>query len=163
MTLTYKDVAEIIKIIDASNCDEVIIELGDTKIVVRRGSEGAVSAGPGTAPQRRPVQAPPSAVTSAKPEAGAAKIASTLAHEADASSLMRAPMTGTFYRAPSPKDPPFVEEGAAVKKGDTLCMIEVMKLFTSIQAETDGIVTRIYPDDATVVQVDQPLFRIEAA
>ncbi|MHB1304914.1 MAG: acetyl-CoA carboxylase biotin carboxyl carrier protein [Acidiphilium sp.] len=152
MALTYKDVADIIRIIDASQCDEVIVELPDAKIVVRRGA--------GTAPPQAQAQARPLAAIEAKPEAApAAPVA-----EADAAAgIVRAPMTGTFYRASSPKDPPFVEVGSAVKKGDTLCIIEVMKLFTSILAEIEGEVTRIYARNAELVQIDQPLFRIEAA
>lgn len=149
MALTYKDVADIIKIIDASQCDEVIVELPDAKIVVRRGV--------GTAPPPAQAQARPAVAIEVKPEA--APVA-----EADAAAgIVRAPMTGTFYRASSPKDPPFVEVGSAVKKGDTLCTIEVMKLFTSILAESEGEVTRIYARNAELVQIDQPLFRIEAA
>ena len=154
MALTYKDVADIIKIIDASHCDEVIVELADTKIVVRRAT-GALAPQPQL---QRPPQIPPPA--EAKPAA-----ASALAN-ADAGAdgaILRSPMTGTFYRAPSPKDPPFVDIGSTVKKGDTLCTIEVMKLFTTIRAETDGIVTQIYADDATLVQIDQPMFRIESS
>ncbi|MCU4160388.1 hypothetical protein AiwAL_09725 [Acidiphilium sp. AL] len=154
MALTYKDVADIIKIIDASQCDEVIVELADTKIVVRR-STGA----PAPQPQlQRPPQMPPPA--EAKP---AVASASSDTDAGTDGAILRSPMTGTFYRAPSPKDPPFVDVGSAVKKGDILCTIEVMKLFTTILAEAEGIVTRIYTQNAELVQIDQPLFRIVAA
>lgn len=154
MTLTYKDVADIIRIIDASNCEEVIVELAEVKIIVRRGA-GVSAAQP---EPRRMVQAPPTEVKS---------IASLASPAADLGGggavIVRSPMTGTFYRAPSPKNPPFVDIGDAVKKGDTLCTIEVMKLFTTILAETEGTVARIYPQNAELVQIDQPLFRIEPA
>jgi acetyl-CoA carboxylase biotin carboxyl carrier protein len=156
LALTYKDVADIIKIIDASNCDEVIIELEETKIIVRRGA-GATTGATVATPSHQPAQAiPPD-----RPKLAAAANAPVQPPEANAS-IVRVPMTGTFYRAPSPKDPPFVDIGSNVKKGDTLCTIEVMKLFTTIRAETDGIVTQIYVGDATLVQIDQPIFRIEA-
>lgn len=156
MALTYKDVADIIKIIDASNCDEVIIELAETKIVVRRGARAATDASVAT-PTHQSTQAIP--LTGPK-LAATANTPPVHPPEVDAS-VVRAPMTGTFYRASSPKDPPFVDIGSTVKKGDTLCTIEVMKLFTTIQALADGIVTQIYVDNATLVQIDQPMFRIE--
>ncbi|MDR3520597.1 MAG: acetyl-CoA carboxylase biotin carboxyl carrier protein [Acidocella sp.] len=156
MTLSYKDVADIIKIIDASSCDEVIVELADVKIVVRRGGGGtpAIVTAPVTAvrPAAMPVPSapPPKAVPSA-----------LSAQDSDGRVIVRAPMTGTFYRSPSPKDPPFVEVGSVVNAGDVLCSIEVMKLFTTITAEVSGKVVRIFPDNAVLVQFDQPLFAIE--
>jgi acetyl-CoA carboxylase biotin carboxyl carrier protein len=70
-------------------------------------------------------------------------------------------MVGTFYRAPSPKDPPFVDIGSVVKVGDPLCVIEVMKLFTTIEADRAGRVSTIYVSNAELVEFNQPLFRIE--
>ncbi len=160
MDLTYNDVADIIKIIDASSCSEVIIELGNTKIVVRRSMESMPSVENVSSKIQKQVQAAGSTSTADIPEIPATNNAAARPPEVDAL-LVRAPMTGTFYRAPSPKDPPFVDVGMSVKKGDTLCMIEVMKLFSSILAEIDGVVTRIYPEDGAVVQVDQPLFKVE--
>ncbi len=155
MTLSYKDVADIIKIIDASRCDEVIVELADVKIVVRRGGgAGAVA----------PVTVPAAPVERARPTPVAAPKASTSAVAApspEGQIIVRAPMTGTFYRAASPKDPPFVDVGSVVAVGDTLCSIEVMKLFTTITAEAAGKISRIFPNNAELVQYDQPLFAIE--
>lgn len=71
------------------------------------------------------------------------------------------PFVGTFYRAPSPKDPPFVEVGSTVKPGDTVCLIEVMKLYTTIRAEHAGRVVEILPANAQLVEYDQVLFVIE--
>jgi biotin carboxyl carrier protein len=72
-------------------------------------------------------------------------------------------MLGSFYRAPSPKDPPFVEVGSLVKRGDPLCLIEVMKLFTTISADTDGQIAQILPANGDLVEFDQILFLIESA
>ncbi|HQT64057.1 MAG: acetyl-CoA carboxylase, biotin carboxyl carrier protein [Acidocella sp. 20-57-95] len=162
MTLSYKDVADIIKIIDSSSCDEVVVELADVKIVVRRGGgAGPVAApvppltsAPSPAVIATPASSPPKAVPSAVPS-------SVSVPDGDDRIIVRAPMTGTFYRAPSPKDPPFVEVGSVVKAGDVLCSIEVMKLFTTITAEVSGRVVRIFPENAALVQFDQPLFAIE--
>ncbi|MDD9918418.1 MAG: acetyl-CoA carboxylase biotin carboxyl carrier protein, partial [Rhodospirillaceae bacterium] len=76
---------------------------------------------------------------------------------------VRAPMVGTFYRKPSPADPVFVETGQAVKKGDPLCLIEVMKLYTTIEAPIGGTVKAIGANDAELVAHDQVLFVIEPA
>lgn len=158
MTLSYKDVADIIKIIDASACDEVIVELADVKIVVRRGGGTGVVPAVVNAPVAavRPAATPALAPPKAAPSAAAAP-------SVEGQLIIRAPMTGTFYRAASPKDPPFVEVGQVVKVGDTLCSIEVMKLFTTIAAETSGKISRIFANNAELVQYDQPLFAIELA
>jgi len=68
-----------------------------------------------------------------------------------------------FYRAPSPKDPPFVEVGSKVKRGDPLCLIEVMKLFTTIAADRDGRIAQILPANGDLVEFDQVLFVVEPA
>lgn len=72
-----------------------------------------------------------------------------------------APATGTFYRSPHPGAPPFCEPGQTVAATDTLCLVEVMKLFTSVRAETAGIVRRALADDGDLVQAGQVLFEIE--
>ena len=71
------------------------------------------------------------------------------------------PMPGTFYSAPSPEADPFVKVGDNVKKGDTLCIVEAMKMMNEIKSEFSGIVEEIYIDDATPVEFDQPLFKIK--
>ncbi|CKY85825.1 Biotin carboxyl carrier protein of acetyl-CoA carboxylase [Mycobacterium tuberculosis] len=71
-------------------------------------------------------------------------------------------MVGTFYRSPSPKDPPFVEVGSIVRVGDPLCIIEVMKLFTTVEADRAGRIVSIFPGNAEMVEFGQPLFQIES-
>ena len=71
------------------------------------------------------------------------------------------PMPGTFYRAPSPDDPPFVKEGDSVKKGDTLCIIEAMKIMNEIEADDNGLIQEILIDSGQAVEFNQPLFIIE--
>ena len=70
-------------------------------------------------------------------------------------------MVGTFYRSPSPGAPPFIEQGSVVKAGDTLCIIEAMKLLNEIEAEVGGTVTKILVDNGQPVEYGQPLFLIE--
>lgn len=160
MALSYKDVADIVKIIDASNCDEFIVELGDTKIVLRRGAHGAESTA--TSPAPRPIeQLSPQSQPNSAPSAAVLSNSDVRSAAANPTSVMRSPMVGTFYRAPSPKDPPFVDIGSVVKVGDPLCVIEVMKLFTTIEADRAGRVSAVYVSNAELVEFNQPLFRID--
>ena len=71
------------------------------------------------------------------------------------------PMPGTFYKAPSPDDPPFVKEGDSVKKGDPLCIIEAMKIMNEIEAEDNGVIQKIFIESGQAVEFNQPLFIIE--
>ena len=76
-------------------------------------------------------------------------------------SILRSPMVGVFYAAPSPDSDPFVQVGDKVKKGDVLCIVEAMKLMNEIQSETDGVIAEICVGNGQTVEFDQPLFRIE--
>jgi acetyl-CoA carboxylase biotin carboxyl carrier protein len=161
MTLGYDDIAEILKIIDSSSCDEVIIETGDIKLVVRRN--GASQAGSELAPQQNkagpPASPPPTNLATATPQhspPAGAKFATT-SNQFE----ITAPMVGTFYRAPSPDARPFVEIDSMVQKGQPLCLIEVMKLFTTIYAERGGRVRYIGVENGAFVEFGQTLFVLE--
>ena len=121
MSLTYDEIAEIIKLIDSSSCDELIVETGDIKLVVRRNG-----AAPGAAAEYVERGSAPVTVSPAAPQKvrGAAPKVGAVAGQIE----VTAPMVGTFYRAPNPEAAPFVEIGAVVGIGDPLCLIEVMKL-----------------------------------
>ncbi len=158
MSLTYKDISEILKIIDSSSCEELVLEVGDTKLVVQRNGGGHPVTNIGaitetTAPQN----AKPTEPTTARNDTAA-----TAPNAASPTGIeVRAPMVGTFYQKPSPAEPAFVEEGQAVEKGDPLCLIEVMKLYTTIEAPIDGTVASIGATDVELVAHDQVLFVIE--
>ena len=156
MPLTFREVAEILKLIDASECDEVVLELEGTRLVVRRNSGGGTSAAsapgiPASAPSSTPAE-PIDGTSEAAPVPGAASEPGLLD--------VRSPMVGTFYRRPTPEEPPFVEEGAKVKKGDTLCLVEVMKLFTAVEAPEDGEIAEVALEDGATIEFDQLLFRM---
>ncbi|MGB8632642.1 MAG: acetyl-CoA carboxylase biotin carboxyl carrier protein [Xanthobacteraceae bacterium] len=166
MGLSYDEIAEILKIIDGSSCDELVVDTGDMKLVVRRNSAGGAHVPqddrPGAAPQPISPIAPlaPAAQPSNRQgvaDKTAAKIAATAAHQAE----IVAPMVGTFYRAPAPDAPPFVEIGAAVRKGQPLCLIEVMKLFTTIASEHDGRIVAIGAENGELVEYGRTLFVID--
>jgi acetyl-CoA carboxylase biotin carboxyl carrier protein len=158
VNLRYEEIAELMKIIDNSSCDELIVETGDIKLVVRRnGSPGAApvlerSAASSVSPAAAAAQPKPALPTqSAKVEASPGKLEVT------------APMVGTFYRAPSPDAPVFVEVGSVVRKGQPLCLIEVMKLFTTINSEFDGRIAQIGAENGELVEYGRTLFVIEPA
>jgi len=75
--------------------------------------------------------------------------------------VIKSPMIGTFYRSPEPGAPPFVQVGDYVKKGDVICLIEVMKLINSISAEQDGVISKFYVENADPVEFGQPLIALE--
>jgi acetyl-CoA carboxylase biotin carboxyl carrier protein len=162
VSLTYREVAEILKVIDASNCDEVVLEIAGTRLVVRRSISGAsgheqnampspIATVPAPAPHATSTTAPAAPI---KGSAVAADTTSPGAHE------VRAPMVGTFYRRPSPQEAIFVDVGQNVTKGQALCLIEVMKLFTTIEATVAGTIEAILPEDGALVEFDQLLFLI---
>ncbi|MEQ8879988.1 MAG: acetyl-CoA carboxylase biotin carboxyl carrier protein, partial [Cyclobacteriaceae bacterium] len=74
---------------------------------------------------------------------------------------IKSPMIGTFYKSPNPETAPFVKVGDVVKAGDTVCIIEAMKLFNEVESEVSGKITKILVDDAEPVEFDQPLFLID--
>lgn len=120
----------------------------DHQLRLRVGTEVTFSAVPAAAPVAAPVAA------IATPQA-AAPVAVD-----DSLITVESPMVGTFYRAPSPDVPVFVEVGQAISKGDTLCIVEAMKLMNEIEAEVSGTVTEILVENGEPVQFGQPLFKI---
>jgi acetyl-CoA carboxylase biotin carboxyl carrier protein len=162
VSLTYKEVAEIIRIIDASSLDELVIEIGGARIHVRRNGSGVqatpLPAAGASASHELPLGSVAPAV---KASGGTRARADQMAGQLAGKAVVRSPMVGVFYRTPSPNAPPFVEVGTKVKRGDPLCLIEVMKLFTTITAEQDGRVAHVLPANGDLVEFDQPLFVLE--
>ncbi len=147
----------LIDLISESNVSELEITEAEGKV---RIVKGAPPAPPQVvyAPAPVPVAAPGPA---AAPEAAAPEAAPAAAEEAAADSVVKSPMVGTFYRASSPGAKPFVEVGQQVKEGDTLCIIEAMKILNEIDAEKSGTVKKILGENGQAVEYGQPLFIIE--
>ena len=164
MPLTYKDVAEILKLIDASDCEELVVEVEDLRLVVRRRGAGGKAeavledAGGRLAGSAADFAAP---VDSRAPAPADSKAKVAPAAPADGRIELRAPMVGTFYRSPGPQEPPFVELGDRVAAGDPLCLIEVMKLYTTLEAQAPGRIVEIAVENEALVEHDQVLFVIE--
>jgi acetyl-CoA carboxylase biotin carboxyl carrier protein len=170
MDMTPDDIAVILEAIEKMDCAVVEVSVGDVRIEVRR--RGAPEA-----PLAEPVPAPlasagsvPRVAPAAAPAALAVDSVDTreldrwLAAEAAGQALViRAPMLGTFYRAKAPGEPSFVEVGGAVRKGATVALMEAMKLFHSLLADSDGTVAAIFADNGQMVEYDQPVLAIARA
>ena len=141
-------IREIVRIVQESGVGEVTIEDAGLRVTVRRTSDTV-----------------PVPVAAAPPPAVEEELTSASAPAAPPVDLgvmrVEAPMVGTFYRAPSPGSPPFVEEGDPVAVGQTLCILEAMKLMNEVKAEQEGIVRRIVPQNAQSVEYGELLFELE--
>ena len=160
MTLTAKDVAEITRLVEESGFDELTLELEGLKLTLRRtGAAAPVSSGQAAQPATAtPSEAGPGA------EAVAAPAAPVPGGEADAATqAVTAPLLGTFYRAPKPGAPPFVEVGSVVQEETIVGIIEVMKLMNTVRAGTRGTVVDILAQDGALVEYGQILLRVDKA
>lgn len=139
---------------------ELLEESGVAEIEIKEGEESVRISRQGQVPS--PVYSPPP-VMAAPAAPAAAPAASTEEAKAEEFSghVVRSPMVGTFYRAPSPGAKPFAEEGESVKVGDTLCIIEAMKLLNQIEADKAGTIKAVLVENGQPVEYNQPLFVIE--
>lgn len=160
--MDLKTIKKILDLISESEVNEVSIEEGDFKIKVKKsGAVETVSytqpAAPAPQPQAAPQPAP-------QPSAAAAQSTDTGSEQAAAQpdgDVVKSPIVGTFYKAPSPDSDPFVKVGDSVSTGDTLCIVEAMKIMNEIDAEFGGEIVKILVDDGQPVEFDQPLFIIK--
>ena len=161
MDLTHKDVQDIIKMIDAAeHLNEIELALGGFRLhVVRNPAANSPAPSLHSAPLPRQAQVAPARITPAA-AAGAISVSTADAIVPEGVIAIRAPMLGTFYRAPAPNEKPFVEVGQQVNADDTVCMIEVMKLFNSIRAGVNGTVTKILVENGGMVEFNQVLIHI---
>jgi acetyl-CoA carboxylase biotin carboxyl carrier protein len=159
--MDFKQIQELIRLINKSNIGEITVEEKGFKITIKQKQETVQQV---LAPQvyAQPVAAPalpppsPSAATTAPEKTKPAA-------ETTASNLItiKSPMIGTFYRRASPDKPLFVEIGDEITPGKVVCIIEAMKLFNEIESEVTGKLVKILVDDATPVEYDQPLYLVE--
>jgi acetyl-CoA carboxylase biotin carboxyl carrier protein len=139
-----------VRIVQESGVAEIAVEEAGMRVSVRRREEPDAAAAPTPAPST-----PTPSELEFEPLPPSGELAS------DGLVRVEAPMVGTFYRAASPGAPPFVEEGAAVAIGQTLCILEAMKLMNEIKADLDGIVRKIHVANGDPVEFGQLLFEIE--
>ncbi len=164
-------VERLIRAVDESGIDSIEIERGGTRIKVNKTPPPAAAAPPQAAPQPAASAQPPGGdagggAPAAPADSGAdAEAPAQEDVEGDASNLVEvtSPMVGTFYRAPSPDAPPYVEVGDNISKGETLCIIEAMKLMNELECESPGTIAEVCVENAEPVEYGQVLFRVEPA
>ena len=150
--MDLRKLKKLIDLVEESGIAEIEVTEGEEKVRITRATAAQpVFAAPAAiAPVAvAPVAAAPAPAVSAAPAVR------------DLSNAQKSPMVGTFYRAPGPNAPAFVEIGQQVKAGDTLCIIEAMKLMNEIEAEKSGVIKEILVDNGTPVEYGEPLFIIE--
>ena len=157
--MDLKELQNFIRFVAKSGAQEVSLETDDFKITVKTGPDGVVYAqAPVLAAAPAVAAAPVAAAAPAAPAAAAAPAEDTSKYV-----TVTAPMIGTFYRKPSPDKPVFVNVGDTVKAGQTVCIIEAMKLFNEIECEVSGTVVKVLADDMKPVEYGQPLFLVDPA
>ena len=152
--MDLRKLKKLIDLVEESGIAEIEVTEGEEKVRITRATAHAVYAAP-AAPVAvaAPAAAAPAAAVAAPPAAAPAA--------RDLSNAQKSPVVGTFYRSPSPSAPAFVEVGKTVKAGDTLCIIEAMKLMNEIEAEKSGVIKEILVENGTPVEYGEPLFIIE--
>lgn len=149
--MDIRKVKKLIELLEESGIDELEIREGEESVRISRHSKTPAQYY-APAPVAAPAAAPVAAPAAAAPEAPSApKLNGT---------VITSPMVGTFYRTPAPGSPAFVEVGKTVKKGDTICIVEAMKMMNHIEAEVSGVIESILVENGQPVEYDQPLFTI---
>ncbi len=175
--MEFKDIQELVKLLNKSNLSEFIMQDGDFKLTIRtknyekgkrKSSEPHVVSVP--QPQVVPVQhispmtqaAPPQAQPKAAAPVSQPEVVKEAAEEDSSNYLeVKSPIVGTFYRSASPEKPPYVKVGDTIAKGDVVCIVEAMKLFNEIESEISGKIVKVLIEDAAPVEYDQVLFLVD--
>lgn len=147
--MDIRKIKKLIELVEESGINELEISEGEESVRISRG---------GTVVQAAPMMqaAPIAAAPAAAPAVAAAPAAPALSGH-----LVRSPMVGTFYASASPDAPAFVEVGQHVNAGDTLCILEAMKMMNQIEADKSGVIKEILASNEDAIEFDQPLFIIE--
>lgn len=157
--MDFKQIQELIKMVNKSNLSELTIEEKDFKVTIKQKEDiiqQTVISGP--------VQQAPAVVAAAPANtapAAASPAASKPAEDNSKYVTIKSPMIGTFYRKPSPDKPLFIEVGDEVTPGKVVCIIEAMKLFNEIESEVKGKIVKVLVEDQSPVEYDQPLFLVD--
>ncbi|OGF46442.1 MAG: acetyl-CoA carboxylase, biotin carboxyl carrier protein [Candidatus Firestonebacteria bacterium RIFOXYA2_FULL_40_8] len=159
--MNTKEIKELIDLLKGSDVSEIEIEREGIKLKIKKGPSGAIMTPVMTSQPVVHMQAP-------QPVAAPAATAPVAAAAAPApakplGNTINSPMVGTFYKAPSPESPAFVKEGDIIKEGQTVCIIEAMKLMNELKSEVKGKITKILVENGQAVEFGQPLFVVEPA
>jgi acetyl-CoA carboxylase biotin carboxyl carrier protein len=164
--MDFKQIQELIKMINKSNIGEVTIEEKGFKLTIRQKEEpvqNVIAAPVHTAPMMTALPQTAVAQPAVHTTAPAAEKAKAAEAAADNLVTIKSPMIGTFYRSSAPGKPAFIEIGDDVTPGKVVCIIEAMKLFNEIESEVKGRIVKVLVEDASPVEYDQPLFLVEPA
>ncbi len=156
--MDLRKIKKLIDLLEESNLAEIEIKEGEESVRLARVPRGSVSVAPQVMPmhvESRPAPVMPMAGPTEGVSGGSAKAA-----DLPEGHVVRAPMVGTFYASPSPDKPAFVSIGQAVKAGDTLGIIEAMKMFNPIEADVSGTVLKVLVESGQPIEFDEPLFVI---
>ena len=153
--MDIRKVKKLIELLDESGIAEIEISEGEDSVRISRHPQGVMAAAPLSAAPV--VAAPPAAATPAAP----APAAAAPAEAEEEGQAVTAPMVGTFYSGPSPGAPPFVQVGDRVHEGDTLCIVEAMKMMNPIEAEVTGTIKSIRVQNGEPVEYGQILFVVD--
>lgn len=167
--MNLNEIQDLIKFVAKSGVTEVEIEKKDFKIIIKSDKKSKDEQQPliiQAAPQL-PVTMPQAPVAVAPAVATPAPTTPTPTAPAASDDskyiTIKSPMPGTFYRSSSPDKDPFVQVGSSINKGETVCIIEAMKLFNEIESEVSGKIVKVLVDDASPIEYDQPLFLVDPA
>ncbi len=156
--MDIKEIQNLIKFVAKSGVNEVKLEIDDVKLTIKTGASKTET----TIVQTPTVTGIPQIQAPVQTIAEAPSTTTNDATEDESKYItIKSPIIGTMYRKPSPDKPNFVEVGSDIKVGDTVCIIEAMKLFNEIEAEVSGKIVKVLVDDSSPVEFDQPLFLID--
>ena len=161
--MKIKEIQDLINFISESGLNEVNIETEDIKLMIRKDAEIKQTIVESSAPVAVPAPAAPAAPSPAAAAPAASADPVPAGDDAVPSNAVeiKSPMIGTFYRSANPDAPPFIKVGDKVTKGQTVCIVEAMKLFNEIESEVSGTVIKVITEDASPVEYDQPLFLVD--
>ena len=156
--MDLRKIKKLIDLLEESNLAEIEIKEGEESVRLARVPKGNYSAAPVYA--AAPTEARPAAAVASTPAESASSGSAKPANAHPEGHVLRAPMVGTFYTSPSPDKPVFVTVGQSVKAGETLAIIEAMKMFNPIEADVSGTILAVLTESGSPVEFDQPLFVI---
>jgi len=159
--MELKEIQNLIKFVAKSGANEVKLEMGDIKITIKTGAQRhETNYFQQTSPVSMPVQV--QGDMQANPVASESETTGDAEADDDSKYIMiKSPIIGTLYRKPSPDKPVFVKVGDTIEAGDTVCIIEAMKLFNEVESEVSGKIVKVLIEDSSPVEFDQPLFLID--
>ena len=155
--MDLRKIKKLIDLLEESNLAEIEIKEGEESVRLARTPKGGIAV---AAPVMQAAPAPAPVMPMQSPTEAASGGAPKPASDLPAGHVVRAPMVGTFYASPSPDKPAFVTVGQTVKAGDTLAIIEAMKMFNPIEADVSGTVLKVMAENGQPIEFDQPLFVI---